>query len=619
MENKISIDQPPAIVNILNGSMQVFPFLATMLLGHHYGIFTFGEYFKFFFSALNIPVLILNVLAVYLPNKLVYPKLMAFDGTEGSVDSCNTLANKYSSINIGVTIGFVLLYPLAMGFAAHSGNYPNFNFATFFMTYVGCGLLGAVFLYIHWLENYEAWLSFLPLHQGNMGLSIVARYVAVLTVLMSGIFFLVAGPAFAMKYHTVPVNRFVTSLMLPLMIGGVVFVLLGMLTMTSGIKKRLDRITYFAGNISQGDYTGKNLEIVSRDEFGVLTGRLNRFFNATRDILKGFKGNIDDTNKVAVELESNMTETTATIQQILGNINTVKSQMGGQAAGINDASIAASEIVGNIQSLNRSVEEQTASVEQSSAAVREMVANIQSVTNILEKNGVQVDMLAKASDEGQKSVQNAVTMSKKILEESAGVQEASSVIQNIADQTNLLAMNAAIEAAHAGESGKGFAVVADEIRKLAEQSNTQGRKISESLSSLTEVIKGVAQTTGQLQDQFGKIYDLTQTVQQQEGVVMNAMKEQNEGSTQILDAMKNIDNSTVSVKQGATEMLAGGKKISTEMERISQTAETITNSMEEMSEGVTQITEAVANVTKSSEENNEAAKQLEEVIRKFKL
>ncbi|MBQ9537864.1 MAG: hypothetical protein IJU95_01220, partial [Treponema sp.] len=359
--------------------------------------------------------------------------------------------------------------------------------------------------------------------------------------------------------------------------------------------------------------------IVSRDEFGVLTDRLNRFHDTTHDILKGIKGNIDETNRVAGELESNMTETTAKIKQFLGNISLVKTQMGGQAAGINDATIAANEIVGNIQTLNHSVEEQTSSVEQSSAAVRQMVANIQSVTNILEKNGVQVDLLAKASDEGQKGVANAVAMSKKILEESAGVQEASSVIQNIADQTNLLAMNAAIEAAHAGESGKGFAVVADEIRKLAEQSNTQGRKISESLSSLTEVIKGVSTTTGQLQAQFSKIYELTQTVQEQEGVVMNAMKEQNEGSTQILDAMKNIDNSTVGVKQGASEMMIGGKKISSEMEKISATADTIVNSMEEMSHGVNQITEAVANVTESSVKNNEAAKQLEDVIRKFKL
>ena len=288
--------------------------------------------------------------------------------------------------------------------------------------------------------------------------------------------------------------------------------------------------------------------------------------------------------------------------------------MEGQSSGINDATIAASEIMENIKTLNLSVDEQTASVEESSAAVREMVANIQSVTNILEKNGVQVDQLAKASDEGQKGVVNAVNMSRKILEESAGVQEASSVIQNIADQTNLLAMNAAIEAAH-----EGFAVVADEIRKLAEQSNTQGRKISESLSSLTEVIRGVAETTGQLQTQFGKIYELTQAVQQQEEVVMNAMKEQNEGSTQILDAMKNIDNSTISVKQGASEMLGGGKKITAEMGKISAAGESIMNLMEEISSGATQITEATANVTKTSEENNEAAKQLDGVIRRFKL
>ena len=109
MENKITINPRPAKIRILNCLMQIGPFVCTCFLCSYYGLFTFGEFFKLLFSLYTIPVIILNVLAIYLPNRIVYPKLEAFDGSDASTDECNAIANKYSSINIGLTIGLIAL------------------------------------------------------------------------------------------------------------------------------------------------------------------------------------------------------------------------------------------------------------------------------------------------------------------------------------------------------------------------------------------------------------------------------------------------------------------------------------------------------------------------------
>ena len=158
-----------------------------------------------------------------------------------------------------------------------------------------------------------------------------------------------------------------------------------------------------------------------------------------------------------------------------------------------------------------------------------MVANIRSVTGILQKNSESMQQLSTSSEEGRTSVAGTVAFTGKIEEQSQSLLQASSMISNIASQTNLLAMNAAIEAAHAGEAGKGFSVVADEIRKLAEDSGKQGKAITANLKQVISSIHKIAESTSNLQKKFNEIYSLTKTVDQQEHVIMNAMQEQSDG------------------------------------------------------------------------------------------
>jgi len=210
-------------------------------------------------------------------------------------------------------------------------------------------------------------------------------------------------------------------------------------------------------------------------------------------------------------------------------------------------------------------------------------------------------------------------MTVKIAEESGSLMEASSVIQHIASQTNLLAMNAAIEAAHAGEAGKGFAVVADEIRKLAEESASQGKTITATLKSLSGEIEGLSSSSKVVETKFNAIFSLAEQVRDMSARLTEAMREQEHGSREVLSAIKDINQVTSEVQQGSEEMLKGSEGVAGEMEKLSALARIITDSMNEMAAGAAQIRGAVNEVAELTQKNERSIEALAEEVGRFKV
>ena len=248
-----------------------------------------------------------------------------------------------------------------------------------------------------------------------------------------------------------------------------------------------------------------------------------------------------------------------------------------------------------------------------------MVSNVQSVATIIEMNLQTLDELNTATNNGKTGIADTVELSKAVDDSSAVLLDTSTVIQNIAAQTNLLAMNAAIEAAHAGEAGKGFAVVAGEIRKLAEESNAQGKNITAILQGLKEKIELVNTAAVSIEKQFDTIFDLVERTKTQEHIIMGAMQEQNADSERILTAMHTIDDMTHRVQNISYEMLNGSNLVSDEMKRLANMSDAIANSMNEMATGTAQINNAVHEVRELSQQNKNSIDSLAFEVNRFKI
>ena len=216
-----------------------------------------------------------------------------------------------------------------------------------------------------------------------------------------------------------------------------------------------------------------------------------------------------------------------------------------------------------MERLNTHLESQATAITESASAIEEMIASIQTVANTLSKNSQNVQELKSASNVGHTSLTEVVIDIQEIARESESLLEINAVMESIADQTNLLSMNAAIEAAHAGEYGKGFAVVASEIHKLAESSSEQSTTIGMALNKIKGAIDKIKRSTDNVMNRFNVIDTGIKTVATQENSIMNAMAEQGAGSSQILQAIAQVNEITSQVKDDAAKMIEAAANLDT--------------------------------------------------------
>ena len=386
-----------------------------------------------------------------------------------------------------------------------------------------------------------------------------------------------------------------------------------------GIASPIFAIDHRLDDIGSGDLT-HIIEIKSKDEIGHLAGNINKTIERIKNLIGTIKNKVNALTNTSFELTSNMVKTSKAVDEITSNFEKMKTLEHKQEKEADEANKALDVIKVNIDTMNKLVDEQSESVNTSSSAIEEMTANIQSVTRTLVENSKNVTSLAEASEHGKTGLQTVVQAILEIAHDSEGLMEINAVMNNIASQTNLLSMNAAIEAAHAGEAGKGFAVVADEIRKLAESSGQQSKTTASMLKKIKASIDNITKSSNDVLSRFDAIDTGVQTVSEHEQNIRAAMEEQEVGGRQILDSVGRLRDITLSVKQGAIDMSGSGEELIKKTHEFINISSQVVQGMNEVLSGaMTEIQAAVKHVDEMSSENDRNFMDLKNETEKFKV
>ena len=354
--------------------------------------------------------------------------------------------------------------------------------------------------------------------------------------------------------------------------------------------KPLQHVSSSIADIASGtaDLT-RRLESHSRDEIGEVVSGFNAFAEKLQSIIVELKASKKDLHSYGDQLCAMVQENAESLSRMLEDMQAVDSEVGVQQDKVGSTVDSVGQISAAVESLRSLLQKQIEGVQQASAAVTEMIQNIGSVTSSMNRMAGEFDVLQENLGTGIAKQHEVSAQIQQIEEQSKMLTEANSVISSIANQTNLLAMNAAIEAAHAGESGKGFAVVADEIRKLSETSSAQSKNIGQQLKQIVRSISEAGRASVQSDQLFAAVVEKIRNTGSMVHEIELSMDEQSSGSKQIGEALGYMNDATMQVRTASEDVDAARVHIIGDVDRLKASSDSVRNLVESMKDSVKHI------------------------------
>jgi methyl-accepting chemotaxis protein len=405
----------------------------------------------------------------------------------------------------------------------------------------------------------------------------------------------------------------VIGIMALMFIGMVILAIL----IANSIGKTINKIEVAIAELTSGDLTVR-IDVTTKDDLGRLSRNLNEFIGVLSNTVDNIKITSGQNISVKEELVVTTNQTSASVQEMGAGAASIRDQMARLDEQIRSSSGDVELVSTRIEALEDSLNEQMAMVEESTSSVTEMIASIGNVADITGRKREATGRLVETARTGGRQLEATASIIEEINGRIGEIRGTTDIILNVSAQTNLLAMNAAIEAAHAGEYGRGFAVVAEEIRKLAEASSKNSKQIGKVIKEMIAKIQEASTAGDATRRAFSDIDTEVQGVAGSLDEINASMSELQAGGRQILEAMTTLQEVSIQVKDGGSAMSDATAAVSEAMEKVDRISAEVLGSIGEITSGLSEINMAMVTVSDLTDKVSGISNAMDESVRFFR-
>ncbi|MFP4151560.1 MAG: methyl-accepting chemotaxis protein [Alkalispirochaeta sp.] len=478
--------------------------------------------------------------------------------------------------------------------------------------------LFAGIFFIVMLARLDAVARDLPLSEKHPSLTINFKIMSIFLFNVLGLSLVFVTAAVATVYKTPP-ETMMSTMVLRLIVttgGGILFTAVNLLLLSRQITGPINETSATVGVLADGDLS-RTIDIPSRDEIGALGRSFNRSVETLRGMIGGIQSQADGGTRLGDELKRSVADAENALSSIGETVARITSRISELKTETDTSTADVEEVRAFLDQVQSLIDDQNITIDASTRTIASMIESIRSVVDQVSANRRATQELESHAHSGQQEMAEHREAINSVGESAGAIIGMLTVINKIAAQTNLLAMNAAIEAAHAGEYGRGFSVVAQEIRALAENAAENAKKIGVSLKGVIDRIKTSEESVSRTESIFGEITGRIESTVAGITGVHGEIERLSENSSAIGRTLSDLVAQSGEVRQASHRV--GGKlqTVSESMERVQEIAGNVSSDADGIGKQIGELTITIESVGEAGRRNADSVMELERLARQF--